>query len=160
MTAITGKVDKDIADKGLLIHQLFEKQKNKTPHAVAVIFNNHQLTYSQLSQKADNLANQILTISPDSLIAGLSTHRSIETIISVLAILKSGKAYLPLDSDYPHDRLQQIINDSGIDLCLAPSQQKSTFNSLSVKTLASDIEYPIASSSTITNQSACYVLYT
>ncbi|TWI96355.1 amino acid adenylation domain-containing protein [Mucilaginibacter frigoritolerans] len=160
MIAITGKVHMDIADKGLLIHQLFEKQKNTTPDAIAVILDNHQLTYGQLSQKADNLANQILTISPNSLIVGLSTHRSIETIISLLAILKSGKAYLPLDSDYPQDRLKQIINDSGIDLCLALTEQKSTFKSLSIKTLATDIEYNIAPAPIVTNQSACYVLYT
>src|SRR5271165_3469532 len=105
----------------LLIHQLFEKQKNRTPDEIAVIFGDKKLTYSQLDDKADRLASAILKNSPDSLIAGVSTVRCIETIISVLAILKSGKAYMPLDPDYPQERLQQIITDSGIDICLTIS---------------------------------------
>jgi len=85
----------------LLIHQLFELQKSKTPDAVAVIFGDQKLTYAELGEKADNLAAAIVATSPDSLNAGVITQRAVETIVSVLAILKSGKAYLPLDPEYP-----------------------------------------------------------
>src|ERR1700691_3237735 len=91
-----------------LVHQLFELQKIKTPDEPAVIFGEKHLTYSQLGQKADELAAVIYAASPGSMVAGVSTHRSVETIISVLAILKSGKAYMPLDPEYPQERLQQI----------------------------------------------------
>ncbi|WP_259070665.1 polyketide synthase [Mucilaginibacter sp. X4EP1] len=160
MAGIPNKTGKIIMDNNLLIHQLFEKQKNKTPDAIAVIFNNNKLTYSQLNQKSNNISNQILSISPNAEIIGVSTNRSIETIISILAILKAGKAYLPLDVDYPQHRLQQIINDSGIDLCLSSSAQKPLFESFSIKVLATDLDYPAATAPVVTNQSGCYVLYT
>ncbi|HZY36736.1 MAG TPA: AMP-binding protein, partial [Mucilaginibacter sp.] len=121
-----------------LVHELFELQKIKTPDGLAVIFGDKRLTYSQLSQKADELASAIYSASPGSLIAGVSTHRSIETIVSVLAILKSGKAYMPLDPEYPQERLQQIVSDSGIDLFLAVSAQKQLFEPLGINVLASD----------------------
>jgi non-ribosomal peptide synthetase component F len=144
----------------LLIHQLFELQKNKTPDAVAVIFGNQSLTYSQLGQRADNLAAAILANSPVSLNAGVSTQRAVETVISVLAILKSGKAYLPLDPDYPQDRLQQIASDSGIDLCLTTTAQKHLFQPLGINALISDKDYEASSKVIPETKSACYVLYT
>jgi amino acid adenylation domain-containing protein len=144
----------------LLIHQLFELQKNKTPDAAAVIFGDQSLTYNQLGQKADNLAAAILANSPNSLNAGVSTYRSVETIISVLAILKSGKAYLPLDPDYPQDRLQQIVNDSGIDLCLTTATQKHLFQPLGINILISDKDYEASTQVIPESKSACYVLYT
>ncbi|ASU33874.1 non-ribosomal peptide synthetase [Mucilaginibacter xinganensis] len=144
----------------LLIHQLFELQKNKTPDAVAVIFGAQSLTYSQLGQKADALAYAILASSPVSLNAGVSTFRSVETIVSVLAILKSGKAYLPLDPDYPQDRLQQIVNDSGIDLCLTVAAQRHLFEPLGINILNSDSDYKPSAMPLPESKSACYVLYT
>ena len=156
----TGKVQAENLTHGLLIHQLFELQRSKTPHNPAIIFGNDRLTYEQLAQKADNLAAQILKLSPASLIAGVSTFRSIDTIVSVLAILKAGKAYLPLDPDYPQDRLQQIITDSGINVCLTVSAQKPLFDSLSINILVADKYYETAETPAITRQSAAYVLYT
>jgi len=153
-------MDTDKANNHNLIHHLFEQQKSKTPDAVAVVFGNEKLTYSQLGKKADQLAAAILANSLNSLIAGVSTFRSIETIVSVLAILKSGKAYLPLDPDYPQDRLQQIITDSGIDLLLTVSAQKQLFEPLSVNLLMSDAAYPTNNNPIPASKSACYVLYT
>ncbi len=147
-------------ENGGLIHQLFEKQRNETPDEIAVIFGDSKLTYSQLGEKADQLAAAILNASPASLIAGVSTVRAIETIVSVLAILKSGKAYLPLDPDYPQDRLQQIITDSGIDLCLTIASQKHLFEPLSINVLISDAAYTAADKTIPASRSACYVLYT
>src|SRR5438105_2323199 len=117
------KYTEKVADE-TLIHQLFEIQKNKTPDETAIIWGDKKLTYSQLGSKADELAEAIYLQSPASLNAGVSTSRCMETIVSVLAILKAGKAYLPLDPGYPQDRLQQIVKDSGIDICLATTDQK------------------------------------
>jgi len=142
------------------VHQLFELQNVKTPDNRAVIFGETQLTYAQLGQKADELAAAIYAASPDSLIAGVSTHRCIETIISVLAILKAGKAYMPLDPEYPQERLQQIVSDSGIDLCLSLSTQKPLFEKLGVNVLASDEGYEATTKQIPESKSATYVLYT
>ena len=147
-------------DSSHFIHQLFEKQRDQTPHQIAVTFGDEKLTYSQLGQKSDNLASAILAGSPGSLIVGVSTVRAIETIVGVLAILKSGKAYLPLDPDYPQDRLQQIITDSGIDLCLTIAAQKHLFEPLSTSVLLSDKDYGPGNEQLPASKSACYVLYT
>jgi amino acid adenylation domain-containing protein len=161
MNINTGNVIEKGIDNTILIHQLFEQQQQKTPDVLAVTYGNLQLTYSQLNQQADNLAEAILVKSPHSTIIGVSTFRCIETIISVLAILKAGKAYLPLDADYPKDRLEQIIADSGIDTCLITETQKHLFENLPVGILLTDKVYPqAAKASPLSKPDAAYVLYT
>ena len=150
----------ETVDETTLIHQLFEIQKNKTPDETAIIFGKKKLTYSQLGSKADDLAAAICLKSPGSLNAGVSTRRCIETIVSVLAVLKAGKAYLPLDPEYPQDRLQQIVNDSGIDLCISTADQKHLFEPLGISILTSDTEYPAGNIQIPVCKSAAYVLYT
>ncbi len=155
----TDHTDKSLEDY-LFVHQLFELQNNKTPHNKAVVFGDISLTYAQLNEKADALAAEIIKLSPDTKIAGVSTSRLVETIISILAILKTGKAYLPLDPEYPQDRLQQIVSDSGIDVCLAVSAQASVFSILSVNVIPSDNSYPAEVPPLIKGVPAAYVLYT
>src|SRR5580698_9259473 len=87
------------------IHQLFEQQYAAVKDRMAIVFGDRSISYQELEERADLLSQVILTHSPRSAIVGISTTRSIETIIGVLAILKSGKAYLPLDPSYPEDRL-------------------------------------------------------
>ena len=103
------------------IHSLFALQLDRTPNLPAVVFGDHTLTYFDLDREATRLSQAILSRSPDSAAIGISTIRRPEMIIGVLAILRSGKAYLPLDPSYPVDRLQQIVTDSGIDTCLSMS---------------------------------------
>ncbi|WP_184543413.1 polyketide synthase [Mucilaginibacter sp. FT3.2] len=161
MNINTGKLIEEGIENTVFVHQLFEQQLQKKPDALAVIFGNRQLSYSQLNQQANNLAAAILSQSPQSTIIGVSTFRSVETIVSVLAILKAGKAYLPLDPDYPKDRLEQIITDSGIDTCLVTEAQKALFELLPVSILFSDRTYQYSEApSPINNPDGAYVLYT
>ncbi|MBB6109293.1 amino acid adenylation domain-containing protein [Mucilaginibacter lappiensis] len=144
-----------------LIHQLFELQLNKTPDAVAIVYKGESITYASLNQLSNNLAAVILAQSPASAIIGVSTRRCIETIISVLAILKAGKVYLPIDPDYPKDRLVQIITDSGIDTCIVTNAQEHFFKELAISILLSDKTYPEADSlPPIETTAGAYVLYT
>ncbi|QEC74517.1 polyketide synthase [Mucilaginibacter ginsenosidivorax] len=154
-----GKEVEESLGSTVFVHYLFEQQLQQKPDALAVTFGNRQLTYSQLNQQANNLAAALLSQSRNSAVVGVSTVRCVETIISVLAILKAGKAYLPLDPDYPKDRLQQIILDSGVDTCLVTEKQLSLFESLPINLLLSDKTYPAAPS---VNQPGgdAYVLYT
>ena len=102
------------------IHQLFEEQVERTPNHVAVVFENESLTYRELNNRANQLAHylcQNYQIKPDTLV-GICVERSLEMIIGILGILKAGAAYLPLDPEYPPERLQFIIEDSGILLLL------------------------------------------
>ncbi len=143
-----------------LIHILFEVQCLKTPEATALIFDDKNLTYSALNKKSEQLATAIAAESPDILIAGVCAGRSIEAIISVIAVLRSGKAYLPLDPSYPKERLEQIIIDSGIDTCVCNIADASNFKGLPVKLIFADEKHEVNSKQSTLSESAAYVLYT
>ncbi|MBD2609665.1 AMP-binding protein, partial [Scytonema hofmannii FACHB-248] len=90
----------------LCIHQLFEAQVEKTPDAIAVVFESEQLTYGELNAKANQLAHYLRTlgVKPEVLV-GICVERSLSMVIGLLAILKAGGAYVPLDPSYPFERL-------------------------------------------------------
>ncbi|MBC1235681.1 non-ribosomal peptide synthetase [Nostoc sp. 2RC] len=95
------------------IHQLFIAQVEKTPDAVAVVFENQQLTYNELNIKANQLAHylQKLGVKPEVLV-GICVERSLNMLIGLLAVLKAGGAYIPLDPSYPKERLAFILEDA------------------------------------------------
>ena len=101
------------------IHQLFEEQAAKTPDAVAVIFQQQQLTYRELDNRANQLANylQTLGIKPDALV-GICIDRCLEMVVGILGVLKAGGAYIPLDPAYPQERLSHMLDDSGVSVLL------------------------------------------
>lgn len=95
------------------VHQLFAEQVARTPHAVAVVFEDQQLTYAELDVRAEGLARRLrqLGAGPDVLI-GICAERSLEMIIGLLGIHKAGSAYVPLDPTYPKERLTYMLADS------------------------------------------------
>jgi len=101
------------------IHKLFEEQVAKTPDAVAVIFEQQQLTYQQLDNRANQLANylQTLGVKPDSKV-GICIDRCLEMVVGILGILKAGGAYVPLDPAYPQERLSHMLDDSEVPVLL------------------------------------------
>ncbi|MBL4661675.1 MAG: amino acid adenylation domain-containing protein, partial [Alcanivoracaceae bacterium] len=104
---------------GSCIHQLFEQQVTQTPDNVAVVFAQQPLSYTELNNKANQLAHYLLAqgLKPDDIV-GLCFERSLEMMIAIIAIFKAGGAYLPLDPAYPQGRLQHMIADSGLSLIL------------------------------------------
>jgi amino acid adenylation domain-containing protein len=108
--------------KNVCIHQLFEAQVEKTPEAVAVVFEAQQLTYRELNNQANQLAHhlQALGVKPEVLV-GICIERSLEMIIGLLGILKAGGAYLPLDPAYPTARLAFMLEDAGVGVLLTQS---------------------------------------
>ncbi len=106
----------------------FEKQVQQTPNDVAVIFEGNTLTYQELNHRANFLANQLqrLTIFPDMQIA-LCMERSFDQIISIIAILKVGCAYVPLDPSQPISRLNTILQEGNISILIITSAQQSMF---------------------------------
>lgn len=143
------------------LQQLVEQVVSDNKDRVAVRFGHQELTYQQLNDQADALAQAILFADPDAAWIGVSTTRNLAMIVGVLASLKSGKAYLPLDPAYPDLRLQQIIADSGLKTGLATEVDESLFNRLGLQVIGSDRE-PIHSSpqSVVHQTSTAYVLYT
>lgn len=106
-TAVNYPTDKTIID-------LFEEQVARTPHNIAVVFEDKVLTYKQLNEQANQLGHYIRqnnNVQPDDLI-GIKLERSEKMIVSIFAILKSGGAYVPIDPGYPQERIEYIEKDS------------------------------------------------
>ncbi|WP_340619899.1 amino acid adenylation domain-containing protein [Xenorhabdus siamensis] len=97
----------------IFIHQLFEQQVQRTPDAIAVVFADQSLNYHELNLRANRLAHYLIALGvhPGSLVA-IYTERSLEMVIGVLAILKAGGGYVPLDPTYPTERLAYMLNDA------------------------------------------------
>jgi amino acid adenylation domain-containing protein len=93
--------------------ELFEAQVASTPNLGAVIFGHEQLSYAELNERANQLAHSLirLNVGPESLV-GIALEPSIETVVSVLAAMKTGAAYLPLDLQYPLARLEHMVSDA------------------------------------------------
>ncbi|HTD68004.1 MAG TPA: amino acid adenylation domain-containing protein [Candidatus Limnocylindria bacterium] len=110
------------------VHELFEEQAARTPDIPAVMFGNETLSYRELNQRANGLANLLRArgIVPDSVV-GICVERSFDMVTSVLAALKAGAAYLPLDPAYPHERLQFMLEDSRATMLLTQSSLKHVF---------------------------------
>lgn len=101
------------------IQQMFEAQVNATPDAIALYFEDQQLTYGELNQRANQLAHFLLVlgVKPGVLVA-ICVERSVEMIVGLLAILKSSAAYVPLDPAYPTERLAFMLADTACSVLL------------------------------------------
>ncbi|HEX3128096.1 MAG TPA: non-ribosomal peptide synthase/polyketide synthase [Thermoanaerobaculia bacterium] len=102
------------------LHELIEAQVERTPDAVAVVFEDESLTYRELDEWASALASRL----PATLI-GISVERSLEMVVGLVAILKAGGAYVPIDPGYPAERVAYMIEDSGVSVLLEAAQIKS-----------------------------------
>ncbi|WP_445252994.1 amino acid adenylation domain-containing protein [Nodularia sp. NIES-3585] len=101
------------------IHELFEQQVERTPNAVAVVYEDQQLTYGELNSRANQLAHylQSLGVGADVLV-GICVERSVEMVVGLLGILKAGGAYVPLDPEYPNERLSFMLEDAQVSVLL------------------------------------------
>ena len=115
--------------KEALIHELFEQQVKRTPEAVAVQYEDEQLTYAQLNARANRLAHRLrglrdgageALVVPDARVA-ICVERSLEMVVGLLGILKSGAAYVPVDPEYPQDRIAYVLQDAGAKVLLTQS---------------------------------------
>lgn len=104
------------------IHYQFEEQVERTPEAIAVSYQEQSLSYRALNRRANQLAHYLSAsgIGPGTLV-GLCIERSLTMVISILAVLKAGGGYVPLDPAYPAERLAFMLDDAGMDLLLTQS---------------------------------------
>jgi len=101
------------------IHQLFEAQVAQTPDAVAVVFEDQKLTYQELNQRANCLAYHLHKLGVTSeVLVGIYMERCLEMVVGMLGILKAGGAYLPLDPEYPKERLAFMLKDAQVPVLL------------------------------------------
>ena len=150
------------------LHQMFETQVEKSPNAVAVVFENEQLTYQELNIRANQLAHylQSLGVKPEVLVA-ICVERSHLTIVGILGILKAGGAYLPLDPTYPQERLALMLNDSQVSLLVTQEKLKEHLPKHEAKEIYLDTDWqdiarqrkdnPVSG---VTPSGLAYVIYT
>lgn len=114
------------------IHQLFEDQAEKTPDHIALVYKNTRLTYFELNARSNQLANHIrqsCQISPDDLIL-LYLERTEDMIIAILAALKAGAAYVPIDINFPKERIREILTDTQAKVILTHDKYEKKIENL------------------------------
>ena len=105
------------------IPQLLEREVERTPERIAVVFNDQHVTYWELNKRANQLAHALRSQGvKEEVLVGLCLEKSIEMITAMLGIIKSGGAYVPLDPQYPRYRTEQIIDDSRISVLITESE--------------------------------------
>ncbi|WP_353931424.1 non-ribosomal peptide synthase/polyketide synthase [Okeanomitos corallinicola TIOX110] len=150
------------------LHQLFEEQVKTTPDFIAVEFGEQQLTYQQLNSRANQLANYLISLGVKAdVVVGICVQRSLEMIVGILAILKAGGAYLPLDPEYPIERLQFMVEDANIPVLITQTSLKSQFNQYQGHTICVDTDLSVISQYSeentnpqVKSENLGYVIYT
>jgi amino acid adenylation domain-containing protein len=159
---------REFPQHNLCLHQLFEAQVEQTPDSIALVFEDEHLSYRQLDQCANQLAHLLHRhgIRPESLVA-LLIERSTEMVIALLAILKAGAAYVPLDPDYPHERLSFMLQDAGVSLVLTQEALLERLPDTEAQVILLDTEREqIAAESTtaldvrVEGENLAYMIYT
>ncbi|MCU0488382.1 MAG: amino acid adenylation domain-containing protein [Anaerolineales bacterium] len=169
------------------IHHLFELQASLTPDAIALVLDESallggssavtrplQMTYAELNASADALAGYLMQqgIGPEALV-GVYTNRSFEMVIGILGILKAGGAYLPLDPNYPLERISYMLKDAAVSLVLTqahllerlPDELRAAYTPLAMDTewdkIQPNSENPLRNTSQVAGpQNLAYVIYT
>lgn len=115
--------------KDKTICKLFEEQVEKTPNNIAICFEDKKLTYKELNEKANSLAYYLRNNNiKRNDIVGIMVNRSLEMIISIIAVLKSGACYIPIDPEYPQDRIEYMLNNSNAKMLLTFEKLQNKVN--------------------------------
>jgi amino acid adenylation domain-containing protein/non-ribosomal peptide synthase protein (TIGR01720 family) len=150
------------------IHELFAAQVESTPDAVAVVYENQQLTYRELNAKANQLAHYLhsLGVKPEVLV-GICVERSLEMVIGLLAILKAGGVYVPLDPNYPQQRLAYMLEDSQPRVLLTQQHLLETLPTHGSQVICIDSQWELITRENTANpvsyttvDNLAYVIYT
>ncbi|KZN34202.1 hypothetical protein N480_21605 [Pseudoalteromonas luteoviolacea S2607] len=154
------------------IHHKFAEVAARYPQSTALIYNGASLNYAELNEQADCLAAYLTLecgIQTGSFI-GLSTHPSLELVVGILAILKAGAAYIPIEPSYPDERVEFILQDSGTSLVLCQDESEKnliTFSGRAVSIAqgcslgkALKPQWYAASKNVVTSDDLAYVIYT
>lgn len=152
----------------LCIHQLFEAQVERTPEAIAAIFEGRELTYRNLNAQANQLAHYLKQrgVRPEVLV-GVCVERSIEALVALLGVLKAGGAYLPLDPTYPPDRLIFMLEDAQVSILLTKKKSLNLFPNRNVQVVCLDRDWEFIAQESdddlvngTTPDNLAYVIYT
>jgi amino acid adenylation domain-containing protein/non-ribosomal peptide synthase protein (TIGR01720 family) len=148
------------------VHHWFESQVESTPDKIAVVYENQQLTYNQLNQRANQLAHHLQKLGVGTeVLVGICVERSLDLVVGVLGILKAGGAYVPIDPTYPKERLAFILQDTQAPVLLTQQRLLEILPKHSAEVICLDKD--LASTQTLSNPSSqtnsenlAYVIYT
>ena len=143
---------------------MFEKQAKENPYKTAIVFEDTKITYKELNEKSNILAHYLIQKGvKENDIVGIMLNRSIELAIGLLAILKTGATYLPIDPEYPQDRIRYMLEDSNSNLVLV----KNNTLQIGVNTIDISLNNNIYSNNNINNlnikinpENLIYLIYT
>lgn len=145
------------------IYQMIEEQCKKTPNATAVTFENSSITYKELNEKANQLARYMknLGIGRNSIV-GVMLPRSLEVLISIFAVLKTGACYIPIDPSFPKNRIDYMLENSHCNLVLCFDDNYNFKHLLNVKLNNSNVYTGDTSNLNIVNlpTDPSYIIYT
>ncbi len=150
------------------IHQLFEEQVERTPNAVALVYQDQQLTYRELNNRANQLAHYLQKqgVGPEVLV-GICVERSLEMVVGLLGILKAGGAYVPLDPANPQERLAYILGDAQVPVLLTQSSLTTELPEHQIPVVCLDRDWQMLSSESQKNpvrgvkpENLAYIIYT
>ncbi len=157
---------RDIPD--ITLPELFAEQATRTPDAVALVYEDRTLSYRELDQRANQLAHHLRSLgaAPETIV-GVCVERSFDMVIALLAILKAGAAYLPLDPDYPAERLAFMLQDAGAPVLVTQSSLRARLPTHTARIVDLDVDQPTiarlpasAPHHRIDPRTAAYVIYT
>lgn len=155
-------------ERDLLIHEILEEQARLRPHAPAIRFQNARLTYAELNARANRIADQLrkLGVGPEDIV-GICAERSLEMMIGLFGILKSGAAYLPLDPAYPKARLDYMLRDASVKVLVTQSTPVHHFSECAAQLLYVDSHDGNGAGESVNNpprlarpENLAYVIYT
>ncbi len=150
------------------IHELFEVQAKNNPDAVAIVFEDKQLTYAQLNAKANQLAHYLrkMGVKPE-VVVGICIERSLEMMIGILGILKAGGVYFPIDPSYPEERKAFLLADGAPAVLLTQMSLRNAIPASEVECVCLDRDWSLVAEQSSENLSAvnipsnlAYVIYT
>jgi amino acid adenylation domain-containing protein len=150
------------------VHQLFEQQVELMPEAVAVTFEDQLLTYQTLNKRANQLAHHLQQSGVSSEVrVGLCLERSVDLVIALLAILKAGGVYVPLDPNYPQERLAFMLADAQVSVLLTQSDLHAQLPPSDARVICLDrdwqqiTEQPVGNlNSRVVAENLAYIIYT
>lgn len=148
--------------------ELFEMQVKKTPDKTAVVYQDKQLTYKELNEKANHLARVLVDHGVgEDVVVGIMLDRSLELLIGMLGVLKAGGAYLPIDPNYPEERIEYLLTSSNADIVLKTSKLENEHACSLVRSIDIDTLLENSTSEVVGNldisydpEGLQYVLYT
>jgi len=156
----------DYASSVCLVHELFERRTIEIPEAVAVISDAGVLSFGELERRSRRLAHELRRRGAGREIVAVCLERSLKLVISVVAVLRAGSAYLPLDPTYPAERLAFMVEDAGVEVVVSQSELDALVSAPGVEKLFVDRfdfeggEDPALEPVTAGLERAAYVIYT